>query len=674
MKEIKNRILWGALFLMGMITFYPLLKVGMVTGDDLGYMLWPIDQLGRDAKAYAEGTGRFYFLITLWVYKIPYLIDSQVFFYTMLILPIVTSFGLFVWFIKRIFNNEQIAFISALIACSIYQICGGHSATAAYPFYFSVSFSLLLISFHFLLSYIREKKYKYLIISSIILAITSIFYESYLVFYILVLILIVSQYKFQEIFRWSILKSISKELIPYIFWGSTYLLVYYFYYRSCSAQYGGNTFSSEFEMSIFIKAMGNMAFYALPLSSLFDYQFFLTEYSLEVNQTEHLLCLVFTQAGLISYIKAILTVSLFYYLIKFLNFSIHKKSIIYIGLVAILFILLPHLPLALSEKYSTSIQNAYVTTYFSFFAVVVLMITLILYIENRFTKLKIVKQIIHVIFGIVLFLITLSTQFINERVVEDLSVAQMRLDIMEKMLVKENITERAHVYVEPLHYSTSYFSKSITRQGSPFASFAKEKNGLEIYQYLNYDEFYQKFKNQTEIVYLIYFAQAPKSGDCQMSIVPVFGNQLREQFFENRSDSMIVGYLSMYKKFSISIGTDSIHSVLVSGKSTVSQGNLHYTNLTFHTKPRVSIFEIKGNGLNPNSLMISNILYKDAPIVIVGKYPKYYEERWVRHIMRNLQKNQEFILSIEHKAQEQGINYRQALRNDAKWLLYNEFQ
>ncbi len=352
MKDIKNRILWGGIFLLGIFTLYPLLKVGIVTGDDLGYMLWPFDHFGSDAKAYAEGTGRFYFLITLWIYKIPYLVDSQVFFYTMLILPIVSSFGLFVWLMKRIFQNEQVAILSALIACSIFQISGGHSATAAYPFYFSFSFSLLILSFHFLLNYIRGGKYRFLLISSVILAITTVFYESYLVFYILVFVFVVSQYKLQEILSRKILKKITKELFPFIFWGSAYLVVYYLYYRSCPAQYGGNTFSAEFEFSLFAKAIGNMAFYALPLSSLFDYQFFLTEYAMEVRQTENLICLIFSQASITAYIKAIISVIVLVYLMNYLNFKFKKNYFVYIGIIALIFIFLPHLPLALSEKYS----------------------------------------------------------------------------------------------------------------------------------------------------------------------------------------------------------------------------------------------------------------------------------------------------------------------------------
>jgi len=674
MKDIKNRILWGGIILLGIFTFYPLLKVGIVTGDDLGYMLWPFDHFGSDAKAYAEGTGRFYFLITLWIYKIPYLIDSQVFFYTMLILPIISSFGLFVWLMKRVFKNEQVAILSALMACCFFQISGGHSATAAYPFYFSFSFSLLLGSFHFLLSYIREGRYQSLIIASLILAITTLFYESYLVFYLLVFVFVVSQYGFKELVSQKILKKITKELLPFIFWGVTYLVVYYLYYRSCPTQYGGNTFTSAFEFSLFAKAMGNMAFYALPLSSLFDYQFFLTEYALEVNQTQHLISLIFSQASISAYLKAIISVTVFVTLMNFLHYKSKKRFLLSIGIIALIFILLPHLPLALSEKYSTSIQNAYVTTYFAFFAVVVLGVTLLLFIENRISQSPIVKKIVLVILGVLLFFATLSTQFINERVVEDLAVAQKRLDIMEKMFVKEHIADGAHVYVEPLHYSTSYFSKSITRQGSPFATFAKEKNGLEMFQHLNYDEFYQKFKDQAGRVYLIYFAQAPKTGDCQLLIVPVSGDQLHEQFHENRSDSMIVGYLSIYKKFSVSLASDSINPLLVADKPTLSVGNFHYTNLTFHAKPKVSVFKIRGVQLNPSTLMISNMLFKDAPLVMVGNYPKHYEKRWVRHIMLNLQKNQEFIHSIEQKAQEQGISFQQALRNDARWLLYNEFQ
>ena len=674
MKEKRNLLLWISIGILGIITFYPLLQVGIVTGDDLGYMLWPFDHFGSDAKAYAEGTGRFYFLITLWIYKIPYLIDSPIYFYTMLIMPLVGSFVLFIALIKRIFKSENITLITALIACSVFQISGGHSASAAYPFYFSFSFSLFLVSLHLLISYLRQGKYLYLIFSSIFFAITTIFYESYLVFYILIFFFLVSQYPFRELYKKRNLSKLTKEIIPFIFFGIVYLLVYYLYYKSCPTQYTGNTFSAHFDFSLFMKAMGNMAFYALPLSALYDYQFFLTEYSLSSKQTVDLFELIFTQAGIVAYLKGIITIIIAITLFRIQKNKISTKKLILIAIIGVIFIFLPHLPLALSEKYSSAIQNAYVTTYFAFFAVVVVLVTISIYVFQKTYEKKWLHKITFVILGVFIFFITLTTQFINERVVRDLAVAQKRLDIMEKMMIEDHIPNESEVYVEQLHLSTSYFSKSITRQGSPFAMFAREKNGLEIHQYLQYHEFYEKFKNQAKTVYLIYFSQSSKMGDCKMLIVPRRGDQLKERFHENRCDSMIAGYLSMYKKFSISFASDSIHKVFISGFVAQSHGNFHYGNLTFLKKPDVSIFNLIGKSINPSTLMISNQLYQDAPLNSIGEYPKKYERRWVKHIMRNLQKNQEFTRFIEQKAKDHGISYKQALKNDAKWLLYNEFQ
>lgn len=674
MNEKKNILLWISLGILGIITFYPLLQVGIVTGDDLGYMLWPLDHFKSDVKTYAEGTGRFYFLITLWVYKIPYLIESPIYFYSMFILPLIGSFLLFIGLIYRIFKSEKIALLSALMACSIFQITGGHSATAAYPFYFSFSFSLLLISIHFLISYLRKQKYGYLILSSIIFAITTIFYESYLVFYVFIFFIIISQYPFRNLFTKQILKRISKELVPFVIFGITYLLVYYLYYRSCPTQYTGNTFSSNFDFSLFIKAMGNMAFYALPLSSLYDYQFFLTEYSLSSKQTVHLIELIFTQAGIAAYIKGIITIIIAIVIYRFQKDTLNNRKMVFIAFIGIVFIFFPHLPLALSEKYSSAIQNAYVTTYFAFFALVLVLITISIYVFNKTFKKKWVNIITFTIFSFILFFVTLTTQFINERVVQDLSVAQKRLDIMEKMLIKEHISQGSSVYVEQLHLSTSFFSKSITRQGSPFSLFAKVKNGLEIEQYLEYPEFYKKYKDQDQKVYLIYFSQSNKTGDCQMLIVPRRGVQLTEQFHDNKCDSMIAGYLSNYKKFSVSLASDSINEVSISGFLTQMQGNFHYANVTFHNKPEVSIFNLKGNDIHPSTVMISNQLYHNAPLHMIGKYPKNYKSRWVKHIMRDLEKNQELVRMIEQKAKDQGISFQQSLKNDAQWLLYNNNQ
>lgn len=674
MKIDQKTIIWGLIGVLIFITFYPLLKVGIVTGDDIVNLIWPIDHLAHDSKLYAQFTGRFYFLFALWIYKIPYLIDSNIYFHLTLILPHILALFLFIYLIYRIFKNEQMAMLTAVVSCIIFQIWGGHTATAGYPFYFTFTFSLILLSFHFLISYFNNQKYFYLLLSATIFGIATLFYESYLIYYILIFILIVSRYNLKSFFSKKILIQFSKEIVPFVILGITYLVIYFIYFKSYSSVYQGNQISTNLTISRFLWTIGNLSLYSLPLSSLYDYRFFLSEYSLYETSSFNIIQFIFSEAGLDAYIKGFIVVLAILMIQSQFKNKIQNKKLIYLLLTSFIFIFLPHLPLSLSEKYTNVIQNTYVTTYFSFFAVVIFCISLFLLLKNILNKNKFWKSIFYIILYIIIFVVTLTIQFVNQRVTDDLKVAEKRFNVMEAMLKKEFIENNGSVYVANLHASTSYFSKPITRQANPFNSFAKVKNNLDINQYLDYNSFYNQFKSDSGIVYTLYFSQASKTGDVYISILRCHGYELQENMNQNKGDSLWVGYYSKYKRFGVGISSDSSKSVTIEGITMQNIGTFHFNNINFLGKPNTCILKLKGKDLYPVTLSIVNQLYPNIPSQLIGQLPKSYESAWIYHIMKELNKNKDFENLIQKKADQNNISYKTSLRQDAKWILYNEFQ
>lgn len=674
MKINQKTYIWGLIGVLVFITFYPLLKVGIVTGDDLGYMLWPMDRLMEDSRYYAEGTGRFYFLFALWVYKVPYFIDSQIYFQITFVVPHLIAFGLFVSLICRFFKSEYVGMLTAVLACSLFQIYGGHTATAGYPFYFTLSFSMILGSVHLLLSYFKSSRYYLLLLSSILFGLSTLLYETYLIYYLLFFILIIRRYPIRILFLKGNIQKWSKELLPFVFFGITYLVIYFYYNINTASGYQGNSFSSELTFQRFMQTIGNMAFYSLPLTSLYDYRFFLTDFSLAKTQTFEIWKLVFTESGIDAYIKGFMVVILVWWMNKLDRIYLKRGALIGIFFITILFIFLPHLPLSLSEKYTSSIQNIYVTTYFSFFAVVVLCVTLYLILKRYSQKWRWLNWTFITLSSIFLFVTTLSIQYTNQRVTDDLMVAQNRLQIMESMLKELFIESGSPVYVADLHQSTSYFSKPITRQGNPFSSFAKERNGLEIQQYLSYEEFYEQYSDSVRVVYTLYFSQASKTGDCYMAILRTRGDQLEKEITQNSGDSLWVGYYSPYKKFGVGIATKTNQQIFIHESPMHPFGSYHIQNLNFLNRPKVCIFKIKGEGVYPNSITISNQLFPHYKNLLVGRFPSKFEKAWVKHIMMELDRNKELKERIQEKAQQTGNSYKSALKADASWILYTEHQ
>ena len=674
MKKEERLLFWGVISLLGMIALYPLNRVGIATGDDFGYMIWSLDHFLEGSIAYAKSTGRFYFILVQWIYKIPYLFDNQLYFHTMLILPILASFILFVTLIHRIFKNQFVTLLTALLITLFYQISGGHSATAAYPFYFSFSFSLIIGSFHLLYSYIQEGRYYLLLISALLFGIATVFYESYLVYYLLIFIFIIHRYS------WSSLKEkkkrihLYKELVPFVFFGILYLTTYYLFFKSTPSQYGGNTLASQFNFSLFLKALATMTLYTFPFSTLFDYHFFITESSTQYNQSFHLYQVLFTEASMVAYVKAIIATALFLILTRKNPVNMDKKRLLVVALIALFFIIAPHLPLALSEKYSNHIQTTYVTTFFAFFAMILFLFAMIAFLLQWGAVKKWRNRLVLGFLTLFIFISTLSIQFVNERITHDLAVGEQRLTHLKIVFNPEFIQYGSPVYTEQLHHTGSYFTSSITRQLELFHSFAKEKCGLKIKAYPHYDEFYNQFKDQERLVYLMYHTQSSKTGDSQILIVPLLGTQLQEQFENNRCDSLIVSYLSAHKKFSIQAATDSICELLIDENPITHYGNFHHANLLFLNKPSSGIIKIGGCQIIPQSISISNQIIHGVPLLKLDQIPSHYENAWVRQIMRELQRDQSSVKMIKQKADEQRIPYRKALRADARWILYYELQ
>ena len=178
------------LFLVYIIALFPLTKIGFTVGDD-------IDLYTETCKGHWNHVignlpylhGRFYLLFSRYVNTVPYLIDSRVYFDLMYIFPIALSFILFSRLIQRVFNNDSISLFAAIFFASCFQIAGFHSITTAYPFFFTFSFCLILISLHLFISFYEKRKKHLLYFSAIIMLIATLFYETYMLYYFVFLII-----------------------------------------------------------------------------------------------------------------------------------------------------------------------------------------------------------------------------------------------------------------------------------------------------------------------------------------------------------------------------------------------------------------------------------------------------------------------------------------------------
>lgn len=611
MKQENNNVIKIILFILGCITILPLFKIGFVSGDDLEYFLTADPSRWiADSKVYAEGTGRFYFYIVKWIYSIPYLIDSKIYYYFCFITPIITTFTLFIWLVKRVTKSREITLGIALLCSAFLVYFAKHSAITAYPLYFTLSLTLFFLSLHFYVTYHQRNQYKHLIISASIFGLASLFYECYLVYYFLYLFLIVSKYSLKDIFLQKRWKMVLKEFAPYFIMGVIYLTIYVSYYVTHQSGYGGNQIASNLSFSKMMKTLFTMSFHSLPFITFFDYKKFFIDYALTEGTFNSYLALTLHNISILAYLKGVLAGVIIYFLSKRETPIFSNDKLIWGIVLSVMFIILPHFPLAVSEKYTSYIQKTYITTSFSFFSVIIFLVTLFLFVKQNVSK-GWLKKLFLGVFSFLIVTGTIVTQYTNERVTDDMKISQYRFDLIEDVFQKEFIPEGLPVYMDALNETSSYFCKGVTRQSSPFSNYIEHQNGVKTTQYLDYKEFYESFKNSDQTVSVVYFSQADKTGDACLILSFLKGQDLQPDYLNNRVERMIVGYISPYKTFSYGFDGDSLYNGsfrgMVSNQKGVGEEDVKMSSNSANN--RVSLMSFRGENLNPSSFMISNLPY-----------------------------------------------------------------
>lgn len=608
-KRFLNVLLWVITGVLLLVTLYPLTNIFAITGDDLENFLGVNFSKWYDsALLYAEGTGRFNFLLVKWVYSIPYLFDSELYYYSVAITPVAIAFALFIWLACRIMKNGYVALLVGLLGCATFSIFGEYSAMNSYPLYFSLSIILLLLSLHFLVSYFETLKYVFVLVSALLILTSAIFYECYLIYYLLIFVLIIRRYKFSEIMHRVNIIRITKEIAPYFVMASVYLIVYITYYSLHPTGYAGNRIDSGLSISKMWDVIYTLSVNSFPLSAFFNYEDFLKDYSLMVSSSGSYFVDTLRLISISAYFKGMIVLVLWIIISQDIPRGYKVKALVCTILIAVLFIILPHLPLAITEKYTTYFLKTYITTSFAFFAVIVFFIGLYLLLL-RLSVVNWVRQTIIVIFAVGLGTVTTINQYVNERIADDMNHSFYRFELMKSMFTDDNITDNSHVFLAPLHQTGTYFCKGATYQNNPFRDYVKKQNNVVLNQYMDYDSFYQKFKNSEEKVYVTYYAQAAQMGDAILVLASCRGVDLNQNYRNNVSDSLLVGYVSSQKKASVSLTSKESTNVYLSGQSLDRIGNSSFVNLVFDGKSKDCVFMMVGKDIYPMSLMISNVPY-----------------------------------------------------------------
>jgi hypothetical protein len=272
------------LFLVYIITFYPLTKIGFTVGDDIDlYTETCKGHWGHVVGNWPFLQGRFYFFISRYIQTVPYLIDNPVYFDLTYILPIVGCFVLFTTLIHRVFKSSSITLLTAILLSSSFQIIGFHSITTAYPFFFTTGFCFILTSLHFFISFFDLKKKPYLYLSAILMFIATLFYETFMMYYLVFFMVAIWKNEvFSNRTKENYLKTI-KNLIPFIIGGLIYLITYFSFQYFYPPKYTGASLSNDLTIGGLFSTASLMSKLSFPLQVFYEFNGLLFKHTMSLD-------------------------------------------------------------------------------------------------------------------------------------------------------------------------------------------------------------------------------------------------------------------------------------------------------------------------------------------------------------------------------------------------------
>jgi len=620
----KNKgILYLILFVIALITFFPLFNTGLGTADDFHYYMATREkEIMNDASFFAVTSGRFYYYFIKPVYNIPYLVDNMAVTKIFQFLPLVLCFLFFARIVSKVTKSEEFAFFFLLLFLVTLQASKDTSLFIAYPFFFSFSFILLLASFYLLMLFYESRKRKHFAGSVVLFGLGLLFYETYIL-YLLFAFLAIVYYNFRE--ETDVKGKIRKillQMLPFVLVGAVYLAAYFIFRIYHPSQYAGTTFTTKHvTLRSFLKVLWGLSFTSFPLT---------------VYQTSREMFHIKSElvAGYSPVVLSLLLATKVEWLVKgilvsFLGFRLlgilprlQMKRWLAIAGTAVLLIFVPHIPMAYSEKYYFYVVEAgmkgYVTTFFSFFGTLLLITLLLAALASLFSFHKIVKTAIISIAVFGIFICSMLTDYSNYMVARDIHSANLRfyaLDDLMKTDEFKSIPPGSPFFGPTLYDSPSICAASLTGQDFSWDRYMKMRTGNK-YPFWYYGPAFLDFAKKTpQVPWLISARQADKSDDLMLVLSKMKPIQPTDTVVDHYSDRATVLYYSPYKIFTVSFhvrGDTAVRKIPVQVNhihdTLRANTQVEFNIYCIHKEHSSTVFTITAPGIDLNSILISNMI------------------------------------------------------------------
>jgi len=481
---------------------------------------------------------------------------------------------------------------------------------------------LLLMAYLLLYRFQKTKKIRFLIISAFLYAFGLLFYEVYTLF-IGFVFLSIFYFNYNAGLRgWKWIRVGALQLLPFVIVVVLYIASYVIYSRLHPSQYYGSMFSeNSITFSTFFTVLWKLSWTAFPLTVYDASHEFFTYKSEMVTGYRNIVPYLFSYAHIEWIVKALLLFFLSYIVMIRIP-KLHYRPLLIGLLLAVMLIFFPHIPLALTVKYTYYVMTqdmlGYLTTFFSLFGVMLFLALVFALILNCTRKETPLRHLTALLISVSFVFCAFLTDFSNYYISKDFHHANIRFYAVDEMMqsdVFRAIPQASPIYSAALWNNPYYMNGGLTEQGFQWTYYILAKS--QIYQLMIRDqkEFLNKTKGVTEPGYRIVYNQTYKTGEALLVLAELKPPLPTDTVISNTSDKVLVVFYSKYKQFSLAFKqtTDSASykvNVKVNQVATEMDTDRFIEFTVFNTKFNnpATIFTLEAPSIDVQSIIISNLV------------------------------------------------------------------
>lgn len=470
-KQSDSNILFGfLLLLLAMVALHPLIYIGQTTHDDTdialnyGYSV----SLFEISYAHANNQGRLPFFWGYPLLRVPYFVDSQIWYVLARLAGIAILLASIFYSTKRLFSTSWVGLAAIAFYLAFVKNGWDHNALTSYPFAFNMYAAFFLMSLGIFAKAIDQNNLWLAVVAGL-LYFFSMGIELFVLFSPFYWVVLVSRDRSGNSLiertisgKWYI-ASIALPL-------AAFLLSYYFWRLAHPSNYDGNVIST-FDFPQVLNVVWTYSLSAFPLDAL---------KSLKAIDTHTLF-----ELSLSHLIKPVVVAFIMYrLLVSTKDITTSIRTLAFGAAISFIGIFLPNILLGLTQKHQEWVQlgtHSYLYTYYSFVSATVFSSLSLAVISNRLQLLgKWIWIALSTLFILTAAIVSFSVEIANQRIALDQKLSHRKWQLIREIISSPEFNEIPFGATIVAPTLTSHIRGTASASAADWTVYLKLKTGKNL--------------------------------------------------------------------------------------------------------------------------------------------------------------------------------------------------